>query len=179
MKKFIIKSFDKIIVILLGITGAFTGCNLDCSSYADVPLSRFRYPEGTITPEYGVRMGEFVIAGDIKNKENGKPIPNIQIIAVNSDTLYTDSQGKYIFKFRDFSLSNPQLPDVRLKIEDIDGVENGGKFASQEINVTFTDADKMNKRKCEGFYVKTENIKLEKEDTFIPLYGVGSAPFKP
>jgi putative lipoprotein (rSAM/lipoprotein system) len=169
--KTIIKFFDKIILVLLGIVGAFSGCKPDCDFYEDVPFSSLRYPEGSVL--YGMPPAVYVIKGDVKSK-SGKPIPNIRIIAEKSDTVFTDSKGKYIYKF------DAMVSGFHFTIEDIDGLDNGGYFKSQEMDVQFTDADLMNNGDCGNFYVKTANVKLEKsKDEFIPLYGVKSAPFKP
>jgi putative lipoprotein (rSAM/lipoprotein system) len=152
MKKTLIKFFDKIILVILGIVGVFTGCKHACTDSGDMVLM------------YGVISEQYEIKGTVKNKANSNPIPNIQIIRqINknySDTLYTDSKGNYVYTFYDYSIQsgNP----VHLKLEDIDGEENGGDFAIKEIDVKFT---KIN-RDCSGYgekYAKTENIKLEKK----------------
>ena len=152
MKKLFIKVFDKVIVMLLGIAGIFTGCERDCAAGKAIPVY------GTFPSTY------YEIKGTVKNKANSKQIPNIQItsqIHENlTDTLYTNSKGNYVYKFYDYSeeLGYP----ICLKFEDIDGNENGGNFASKEIDVKIT---KVN-RSCNGYdekYSKTENIKLEKK----------------
>ena len=109
-------------------------------------------------------VAEFEINGIVTDSSN-KPIQNIRIIKQEGrhtepgDTLYTNSQGKYAFKFWG--------PDfVRLKVDDIDGEENGGEFESQEIDVRFTDADIVKKgrgNKTADKSVKTQNIKLERK----------------
>jgi len=173
MKKPMLKFFDKIILILLGIIGAFSGCKPVCE-YDDMPFSRFRYPEGGVIAKYGM-PAVHIVKGDVKNNADGKPIPNIRIIAENSDTLYTDSQGKYIFKFDVFTA------DFCLLIDDIDGEENGGHFKSQVVDVALfpNEEDVIKKGACEGYFVKTEKIKLKKADEFELMYGVKSAPFEP
>ena len=157
MKKPIIKFFDKIIVMLLGIAGVATACHYECESYANVPPSHIRFPEGAVL--YGTPSSVYiVIKGEVKDQGNN-PIPNIRVIADQSDTLYTDAQGKYIYKFDNY------CPDF-LTFEDIDGDAHGGEFASQVRNIIVTDKDKVNQKKCPelgDMFVKTENIKLEKK----------------
>ena len=154
MKKSIINFFDKIIVLLLGIAGVATACQYECESYANVPPSHIRFPEGTAL--YGMPSSVFtVIKGEVKDQANN-PIPNIRVIADQSDTLYTDAQGKYIYKFDTY------CPDF-LTFEDIDGDAHGGEFASQVRDIIVTDKDKVNQKKCSelgNMFVKTENVKL-------------------
>ena len=149
MKK-IIKFWDKIIVVLLGVLGVFNSCKSDCTD--------------KIHLLYGVLGTTYEIKGTVKNKANSKPIPNIQVtrqVSENyADTLYTDSKGNYVYTFYDY-FEESGYP-ICLKFEDIDGNENGGNFANKEIDVKITKANKS----CNGYgekYSKTENIKLIKE----------------
>ena len=147
MKK-VIKLWDKVIVMLLGIAGVFSGCKRDC-----------------IVPMYGAYASEYVVGGMVADKTNNTPINNIRIIREGNDffdlgdTLYTDSQGKFKFLFNSFDF------DVHLKVEDIDDEENGGYFESKEIDIKITTADRVKKcGECENVpekYVKTQNIELE------------------
>ena len=147
MKKQITKFFDKIIIVLLGILGIVTSCCVVCM--------------------YGEPVAEYEIKGVVTDKTSTSPIKNIRIIKQlydnSSDTLYTDSQGKYVFNFGEqYVFGAP----IHLKIDDIDGEENGGSFASQEIEVIFTNDDLTRKPKRNNDskkYVKIQNIELEKE----------------
>jgi putative lipoprotein (rSAM/lipoprotein system) len=148
MKKPIIKSFDKIIVMLLSIVGIFSACS-------------------TGATKYGTPSATYEIKGTITDKETSRPIKHIQIITqtndYHKDTLYTDSYGQYYYKFWDFPLGDKP---VHLKFEDIDGEENWGDFATQEIDVIFTKEDQIIKGKDEwdeGTFEKIQNIKLEKK----------------
>ena len=167
MKKSIIKFWDKIIVVLLGLLGVFNSCKSDCTDNS-----------GGMVAKYGMPQATYEIKGTIKSKANSKPIPNIQIsrqVSENhADTLYTDSKGNYIYRFYGYSLNSGK--SVHLKFEDIDGEENGGNFATKEIDVKFTNAN-GNCSDGSKKYSKTQNIKLEKKKN-VPLYGVQSAPFK-
>ncbi|MCL2290661.1 MAG: radical SAM-associated putative lipoprotein [Bacteroidetes bacterium] len=154
MKKPIIKFLDKVILLLLGFSGILYSC-----------------------AKYGMPVDEFEIKGMVTDATY-KPIQNIRVIRQKQDTLYTNSEGKYSFKFW-----GPNF--VHLKIEDIDGDENGGEFATREIDVRFTDADlvkKGKKNKTADKYVKTLNIILwgtDDEPPVIVEYGPPSASFKP
>jgi hypothetical protein len=77
---------------------------------------------------------------------------------VNTDTVYTDTNGKFTMK--------TIYPEFPLKIQDIDGEENGGDFAIQELEVKFIEEDK---------FVKTQTIALEKRRLEAPMYGVPPA----
>ena len=143
MKKSVIKFFDKIILLLLGLSGIFYCC-----------------------AKYGMPETEYEIKGVVTDKTNNKPIEGIRIINEkrydnNEDTLYTNAEGKFDFDFYDFLYETP----VHLKIEDVDGEENGGYFGTQEINVNFTDADLVRKAKGNKRgekFVKRINVKLTK-----------------
>jgi len=156
MTKLIIKSFDKVIVVLLGVLGIFNSCE---------------QPE-----KYGMPYACYEFKGVVTDKETSNPIQNIQIVRYGyGDTTYSDIKGQFIFYNVDTKF--------HLKIEDIDGEENGGDFESQEIEVKFTQADQVEKGEGKwnkGKFVKTQNIKLEKKNnTTDTLYGMPSAPFKP
>jgi len=153
MKKTIIKSFDKIILLLLGFSGMFYSCY-----------------------KYGMPVAEYEINGIVTDKES-KPIQDIRVIRQayydSNDTLYTNSEGKFYIKFFDESRY------ARLSIEDIDGEANGGEFASREVGVVFTDADLVKKK--DDKYAKTIGIVLRTidDDDYVIMYGAPCAPFKP
>ena len=143
MKKQVIKFWDKIIVVLLGIAGVLGSC--------DKPKPEY----GMAIPEYGTPYVMYELKGIVSDKETSNPIPNIQIIRNNWDTLYTDTDGKYTVK--QFAYGYGMR--YSLKFEDIDGEENGGDFETQEVEVKFTQADQVEK----GKFAKTQNIALEKK----------------
>jgi len=144
MKKSIIKSFDKVILLILGISPILYAC-----------------------PKYGEPIATYELKGIVTNKETTRPIKHIQITTdtdrYRKDTLYTDSRGQYNYKFVDYLWDRP----LHLKFEDIDGEENGGEFITQEMDITFTDADLVKKGKGawdKGTFVKTQNIELERNN---------------
>ena len=85
MNKPLIKFWDKIIVVLLGIVG-LSSIIYSCS-------------------DYGMRMTTYEIVGKVTNKKNGKPIENIRVTKdktehfhsdlhnYSGDTLYTNSKS--------------------------------------------------------------------------------------
>ena len=145
MKKTIIKSFDRVILLILGLTPLLYAC-----------------------PKYGEPTANYELKGTVTNKETSRPIKHIQVTTnINEyrqeDTLYTDSRGQYNYKLRDYLWDRP----LHLKFEDIDGEENGGDFTTQEIDITFTDADLVKKGKGawdKGTFEKTQNIELERNN---------------
>jgi putative lipoprotein (rSAM/lipoprotein system) len=160
MKKPLIKFFDKIILLLLGLSGILYSC-----------------------AKYGALADEFEIKGTVTDSSK-KPIKDIRIIRERyydrGDTLYTNSDGKYSIKLYGEYHINSGVP-IHLKIDDVDGEANGGEFISTELDVKFTNADLVKKgygNKRNNKYVKTLNIQLEK-DEIIPMYGVLTAPFEP
>ena len=158
MKKSVIKFFDKILILLLGFLGIFNSC--------------IKLMYGVLVPEYGVPRANYELKGVITDKETSNPIPNIRVIQRRlefmeyGDTLYTDAEGKYTFNYDRIFPSNTFL----LKIEDIDDDENGGFFKTQEIDIEFTETDRVqdgNGHWYEGKFAKTRNIELEKIRDYI------------
>ena len=146
MKKISIKFFDKIIVWLLGLGGIFIGDSC---------------------VEYGTRINcfrDFEIKGVVTDKVNAQPIQNILVIRQiypdspnYGDTLYTNSEGKYSFKFQ-WPSDCKGLGTFPLKIEDIDGEENDGYFESKALEITFSQSDW---KKKEEKYEIIQNIELD------------------
>jgi putative lipoprotein (rSAM/lipoprotein system) len=147
MKKSLIKIFDKIIIALLAFVG-ITACS-------------------DSLVEYGSPHADYEIKGTITNRQNSSPIKNIRVVnqrdTYYNDTVYTDNDGKYYFSINDYNLVN----SVNLKAEDIDGEENGGDFETKEVDITFTNADKIANGSgwYQGKFSKTQNIELIKKDT--------------
>jgi len=136
MNKSIIKFFDKLIVVLLGVVG-LSGMFYSCE-------------------KYGSPAAVYEIKGVVTDKETSKPIQNIKVSS-QGEAIYTDNEGKYAVQ--DISLGTGAF-DAQVKIEDIDSNANGGEFETQEIDVKFTKADRIKRGKPEK-YVKTQNIQLE------------------
>ena len=147
MKKPVIKLFDKIIVVLLGFLGIFGGCKQECNHEMN-----------------GAPYADRTLNGVVTDKETSNPIKNICVInQTYSDTIYTNAEGKYAFSYH-----GNIVRTFHLKIEDIDGEENGGDFETQEIDVTFTKEDQVEPgdgNLYDGKFVKTQNIELQKKET--------------
>jgi putative lipoprotein (rSAM/lipoprotein system) len=158
MKKPIIKFFDKIILLLLGFVGILYSC-----------------------AKYGMPVDEFEIKGAVTDITH-VPIKNIRVVqrggghSESGDTSYTNPQGQYAFKLWGGH-------NMRLKVEDIDGEENGGEFLPIEFDVQFTGADLVKKGKRDktpSVYSKTIDITLLRDGEYPPIaYGPPSAPFEP
>jgi putative lipoprotein (rSAM/lipoprotein system) len=158
MKKPIIKFFDKIILLLIGLSGIAYSCY-----------------------KYGMPVDEFEIKGAVTDISH-VPVKNIRVIQQGGghseagDTLYTNPQGQYAFTFWGGHR-------VHLKVEDIDGEANGGEFLATEFDVQFTDADLVKKGrrdKTPSVYSKTVDITLLREGEYPPIaYGPPVAPFEP
>ena len=158
MKKTIIKIFDKIILLLLGFSGILYSCY-----------------------KYGMPVDEYEITGTVTDVSR-VPINNIRIVkqggeySGSGDTLYTNLQGKYTFNFW-------ESRGVHLKVEDIDGEENGGEFLPREFDVQFSDADIVKKgrgNKKPDVYSKKVDIILLRDGEYPPVaYGPPQTPFEP
>jgi putative lipoprotein (rSAM/lipoprotein system) len=166
MNKLVIRFWDKIIVVLLGMTGMFTGCNKikpDCDCVYYPPIER---DTNEVVIMYGVLKADYVIRGTVMNQANLQPIPNIQISQQLSKNGYnpvdiTTLRGKYSFFYY-----NQTDNLIHLKVEDIDGKENGGDFKTKEVKIKFTEDDKEKMEKCNrdgGTFVKIQNIELKKK----------------
>jgi len=162
MNKSVIKFWDKIVVVLLGTLGVFTSCNKiasDCDCVYYPPIER-----DSFSIAYGVPQADYEIKGTIMNQANLQPIPNIQVVLNNgADFFLTNSSGNY--GFNAYYKEN-QKNIIQLKVEDIDGEENGGDFKTKEVKIKFTEDDKEKMEKCNrdgGTFVKIQNIELKKK----------------
>jgi len=160
--KQIVRFWDKIILMLLGIVGVFSGCRPnvgECEPYDDPWKRPSPYPDSVMWVMYGVPRSDFAIKGTVTNK-NGEPIPNIEVFAQTAYIQATDSKGNYYVA--NYSLNKEDV--VLLTLRDIDGKENGGEFKSQEIKVKITDADREKMEQCikdDGMFTKIQNVELK------------------
>jgi len=149
MKNLFLKHFDKIILSLLAILG-FAACE---------PMA-----------EYGTPSADFIIKGTVTDSISSSPVANIRVIRGDSatysyplfDTIYTDATGKYEMSVNSFPVESPTF---RLKVDDIDGGQNGGDYQSKTVKVVFTSSDWIETKS--GWYAgkaqKTVDIKLKKK----------------
>ena len=77
------------------------------------------------------------------------------------DTLYTDSDGQYKLDKRLTSFAGPD--DVTIVFEDVDGLLNGGRFASQTATPKITQTEKGDNAWYGGAYAAEANAKLKKQ----------------
>lgn len=85
---------------------------------------------------YGTPLIDFELQGTVTDGE-GNPIPGIEVSTDEpGNKTATASDGSY-------RLSGQVIPNrVQLRFTDVDGAENGGEFASQELLVEFTEEDR-------------------------------------
>ncbi|WP_163629018.1 radical SAM-associated putative lipoprotein [Paludibacter sp. 221] len=142
MKKILIKTFDKIVLLILSITGFFWGCDIISIGGA----------------EYGTPYADFKLKGTVVNKDTKKPIQNIRVVS-HRDTVYTNKSGKYELNHKEEGRT------LYVKFEDIDGEDNDGYYLEKEIECTFTQEDKVEKGSgwYEGKYQKEQHIELEQK----------------
>lgn len=98
--------------------------------------------------EYGSPHASYQIKGKVVDK-SGKTIPNIQITISNAskdrgafylkDSLTTNTQGE--FEISAGLTSFGEDTSFKIKAEDIDGIDNGGKFEDIITEVPFKKED--------------------------------------
>ena len=110
---------------------------------------------------------DYQIKGLVSDSVTGNVLPGIRVIlecpeqAGNCDTIFTDSKGKYDFSFNNYPFD---IPVFKIKIDDMDGAENKGDFASRAIEVQITNADWVDEGDDYNYYgkaVKTVDVKLK------------------
>lgn len=92
--------------------------------------------------EYGQPSADFKIVGEVKSQA-GKPLKGIRVVVnprnsdpewarYESDTLYTDAEGKYSKDRLKYGWPD-EFKDAVITFEDIDGAENGGEFEAVKL----------------------------------------------
>ena len=99
----------------------------------DLPTFLFLPEFGVITPEYGVPMAEYRIDGRVEDNL-GQPLTGIEVDFQNQ-LEYSDASGNWAITTHAFY---PCDPECRVIFRDIDGVDNGGEFTEQTINLNLT-----------------------------------------
>ena len=101
--------------------------------------------------EYGCPMTKFSIKARVTDTSD-RPIEGIKVEAVryssskNADVsfdpneAYSDTDGALVLNAEAFGNDTPPLT-VTVKVEDVDGLENGGQFAGKEVEVNVTEND--------------------------------------
>jgi len=114
MKNFLFKTYNKVIVFLLGMIGFSVGC---------------------IRMEYGTPNADFILNGNIKSTTTEQPIENIKV-TMGYKSVNSDENGNFTIKVNGF----PQEQTFSVQIEDIDGSENES-FQNKDTTVTFPDGN--------------------------------------
>lgn len=134
---------------------------------------------GGMVNMYGTPSADYVFNAEVKDKDNDQPIEGIRVSAIVehqywdssataeqiiTDTLakgFTDSDGRVVLNINDFPKSKHTLA-----FDDVDGTENGGDYASVEIDVTTDSKDYKNPGE-NGWYSGTAthdvSVKLSKK----------------
>ena len=133
MKKKLLIRYTKILSTCLVFLG-FAGCSSEEDPWKNMRM------------EYGTPTADYKVTGRIVSAESGKAIPGIRVVfekywidalknesVYRSDTLFVSSSGKFEFVGNRVTWGSP----FRLKVEDVDGLENG-YYRSLEKQVTFT-----------------------------------------
>jgi putative lipoprotein (rSAM/lipoprotein system) len=118
MKKLFLKTYDKLLLVLMGAFPFFTGCE-------------------DPNVEYGSPYADFNLSGLVIDSISSNPLPGIQVTVKSwkGTTLLvteTKTNGYYSFVFQDF----PDYEKVfSINVEDLDGILNGGEFASEKADI--------------------------------------------
>ena len=148
---------DRIIKFVLTLLGFVSASSLD----------------GCVTKaEYGTPEVEYTVKGRVVNKAGhtikGLYISNSRGESYDSDRRYdfesvlSGSDGRFELKSRCF-YSEDSLSDIY--ITDVDGEENGGKFADKHLSVTFGQSDLTSQKNWKTYYSKDlGDITLELEE---------------
>ncbi|MDR0823633.1 MAG: radical SAM-associated putative lipoprotein [Prevotella sp.] len=95
--------------------------------------------------EYGVPIAKFKVKGTIVDDDSDNPVAKIKTVLGQSyeidgklyvhyiDSVLTNNEGKFELKIEEFPASQTFV----LKIEDIDGEQNGGAFETKIESVEF------------------------------------------
>jgi putative lipoprotein (rSAM/lipoprotein system) len=155
MKKIALRTYGKMITLLMSLFGFITGC-------------------GEPLVEYGAPSADFKVQGSVKSAATGKAIPDIRVIAIapftmTTDTAITDTGGDYSMELRSI-IGFP----VTIYADDIDGEANGS-YVSDSIVVKQEDATQIKKGDNNwdkgDFEKKDANFHLVNPQT-TPMYGV-------
>lgn len=165
MKKAALKTYGKLLSLLLSLIGIMSGCDWFLPA-----------------PEYGVPSADHIIKGKVTDKESQKPIKNIAVIKKSrhtpygNDTVRTDARGAYELKFNDFPGE-----DYWVVAKDLEGTDDGGWYGPDSIMVN-TKQMKQVKKGSGGWYdgvfeKKDADFKLQHFRP-VPEYGVPASTFK-
>ena len=127
---------------------------------------------GTPIMEYGTPHADYIFKG-IVTDEAGSPVQGVKTslktafendnkqYVLGLDSVLSDGSGAYLLKYagmKDHSL--------RLIVEDVDGVANGGEFLSDTLKIDFDKAVQTKQSDefwYDGAYEISQDIKLKKK----------------
>ena len=156
-----------------------------CSGIKTIVISKpdnHDYP----APEYGVPMADYRIMGTVTDQK-GNPVKGARV-AVDPlaedwarDTVYTDEKGEYLKTINDGADYGSTLPRLKVKIEDVDGLDNGGIFQTKELRIEDFTVEKTKEESggwYEGQYTLTGNATVEMIPDIAVEYGPPPASYK-
>lgn len=164
MKKFVLKSYSKIIAWILTALGLYTSCDI------------------TGPVEYGTPTADFVVKGKVTDKSTQQPVKGIAVInksytsPYGNDTVRTDANGNYELEFTATAFG---AEDLTVYASDTDGEENGA-YLSDTIRIKSYELKRIAKKRGSWYNGKFEgkaDFEL-KQATLIPMYGPPSAEYK-
>lgn len=156
MKKIALKTYGKIVAVILSIFGiTFTGTS--CMY-------------GAPAPEYGVPSADYIVKGKVTDAATNQLVKGIGIIVPDrvypkhGDTVYTNDQGDYkVELLKTFPYRNEKMKVIA---KDLDGEKNG-IYQSDSIEISFSDKDLIKKGSgswYDGTFEKAgQDLKLKKE----------------
>lgn len=144
MKNLFVKTYNKVLVVLLGFLGFVAGC--------------IRTEYGSPVDEYCCDpFADFILSGYVKSNETNQPIENIKITMDNVST-FSDSVGYYSL----LTQGDPVNQNFDVKFEDVDGAENGN-FNNLDTNINFPGNFVDGSDEYRGFEEINLNIQLDEE----------------
>lgn len=164
MKKFVLKTYGKVIAWILTALGLYTSCDI-------------------IEPrvEYGTPTADFVVKGKVTDKSTRQPVKGKAVInksytwPYGNDTVRTDASGNYELEFTAISFGSE---DITVYTSDIDGEANGA-YRSDTIRIKAHELKQIEKRRnwYNGKFEGKADFELT-QATMIPMYGIPSAEYK-
>lgn len=161
MKKFVLKTYGKIVAWMLTALGLYTSCDI-------------------IEPrvEYGTPTADFVVKGKVEDAHNLQPVEEMAVIRKShtapygNDTVKTDAAGNYELNFTDIAFGP----------EDITVYTPGsGPYQSDTIRIKAHDLKQIGKRRKNWYNGKFEgkaDFKLVRHPGPMPMYGTFPATYK-
>ncbi len=111
---------------------------------------------------YGCPTMSYEIKGKVLDSETGKPVSGIKVTHYDyegAQGVLTNNDGTFLLQDSDF----PQ-DTLHIHFKDIDGTDNGGQYAAQEVIVNLTQTKKGDGAWDSGTYTASDvTVKMVKE----------------